>query len=62
MILSPNYVKLGTSIFRPSAANNDLFTMNYVGQLDNSVKATGIGRLTSVDPPFMYEGEFNSMG
>lgn len=62
MILAPNYVKLGTSVYRPSKANNDLFTMNYVGQLDNTVKAIGIGRLTSVNPPFMYEGEFNSNG
>ena len=30
--------------------------------MDQTVKASGIGRLTSVDPPFMYEGEFNNRG
>ena len=62
MIYSPRFVSLGSSIYRPTAANKDLFTMSYIGQLDDTVKANGIGRLTSVDPPFMYEGEFNSDG
>ena len=60
MILAPNYVKLGSSTFQPKGA--DAMTMTYVGQLDSTVKASGIGRLTSLNPPFMYEGEFNNNG
>ena len=36
--------------------------MNYDGQLDQTVKASGIGRLWSSNPAFMYEGEFNNNG
>ena len=36
--------------------------MNYHGQLDQTVKASGIGRLWSSDPAFMYEGELNNNG
>lgn len=56
MTLSPNYVKLGTDVYRPTAADNNLLTLKYIGQLDATVKASGIGRIVSEDPPFMYEG------
>ena len=60
MTLAPIYVKMGSLTFRPKGA--DSLTMNYIGQLDPTVRASGIGRLTSVSPPFMYEGEFNNNG
>lgn len=62
MTLSPNYVKLGTDVYIPAAADNNLLTLNYIGQLDATVKASGIGRIVSENPPFMYEGEFASGG
>jgi hypothetical protein len=30
--------------------------------LDGTVKASGIGRIYSSNPPFMYEGEFGQNG
>jgi len=36
--------------------------MNYIGQLDTTSKAAGVGRLWSTSPFFMYEGQFWSNG
>lgn len=37
-------------------------TQNYVGQVDNVVQSTGVGRVWSLDPLYIYEGEFKQDG
>ena len=58
LTLQPATYTIGNQIFY----TNSELTLNYIGQLDRTVKAVGIGRVWSLKPAFMYEGQFSANG